>query len=103
MKRWTLTMPAPNLILGDDNLTAVGVIRSGNRVFQEADCPHNLSFLEDSDFAILTLLEIAWVTNNLFGLDGFATAGDTNEFTVRIGHNFINGFIEHVGTTVNGA
>lgn len=98
-----LTMPASNLVLGDDNLTTVGVIGSWNGVFQEANCSNNLSFLEDSDFAIFCILEIARVANDLFCPDGFAAAGHTNELTARIGHNVVDVFIEHVSTAVDSA
>ena len=98
-----ITVSARNLVLGNDDLTTVGVIGARNGVFQKANSPDYLTLFDHSEFAILGISEITWVTNNLLRFDSFTVASYPNEFSISVGNDGINGFVKHVGTTIYGA
>jgi hypothetical protein len=91
-----------NLILGYDDLDTVGILCARNRVLENANGADDLPVLYDAELSAVTgRAKVARITNDLFGLDSFGSAADANEFTVTIGYDLINRFVEHVGTTVN--
>jgi hypothetical protein len=98
-------MSSLNLVLGDDNLATVRVIRSWDGVLQEADGSDNFTFLNNADLSTVCSFgaEVAGVADHLLGLDGLAIAGDSNEFAIGIGNNSVDFLVEHVCTTVDGA
>ena len=96
-------MPPVDLILWYDDLDTVGLLRARNRVFEDANGADDLAILYGTEFSTLAGgAKIARITNDLFGLDGFGSAAHTNKFTVIIGNDLVNRFVEHVGATVNG-
>lgn len=97
-----ITVSAPDLVLGNDDLTTIGVIGARNGVLQKANSSHYLTLFDDSKFAILGISEITWITDNLLGFDSFTVTGYPDEFSISIGNDGINGFIEHVGTAIYG-
>lgn len=73
-------------------------------MFQDANCPNDLASFYHSNFAIVCAIptEVTGITNHLFGLDGFSTTGHTDKLAVGICDNGFNGFVQHVGTSVDG-
>ncbi len=95
-------MPPFDLILGYDDLDTVGILCARNGVLENANGADDLPVLYDAELSAITARDkVARITNDLFGLDSFGSAADTNEFTVIIGNDLMNRFVEHVGTTVN--
>ena len=94
------------MILGDDNLDTVCIIRAGYRVLENTDGTDNFAFLDDAHLAAvfdLARTEVARITNNLLSLDGLLTAPDADELAIGVKNNFIYGLVEHVGAAVDGA
>jgi hypothetical protein len=99
----TLTMLSLDLILRDDDLDTVGIICTRDRVLEDTDCADDLAVLYDTELPALTAgAEVTRVTNDLFGLDSFGPAAYTDKFTITIGDNLIDRFVEHVSTAING-
>ena len=96
------TMPPIDLILRDDNLNTIGVVRPRDRVFENTDGTDDLPVLDDANFpALLVITKVTWITNDLFGLHGFGSASHTNKFTIRVRDDFVDWFIEHISATVD--
>jgi hypothetical protein len=96
-------MPPVDLILWENDLDTVGIIRTRNRVLENADGADNFAFLNDADFtALLVVNKVARIANDLFGLDSFGSAAHANNFAIRIGDNLMNRFVKHVGAAING-
>ena len=96
---------AADLVLGDDDLRRVRVVRAGDRVLEEADRANNLALFDDADLAALLSLactEVTGVTNNLLGLDSLVAGANADELAVSVGDDLVNGLVKHVGTAVNG-
>lgn len=72
-----------DLILREDNLDTVGVVRTWNRVLENADGADDFTVLNDADFpALLVVGEVARIANDLLGLDSFGSATHTNKIAV---------------------
>ena len=98
-----LTVSSADLVLGNDDLCTIGVIRSGDGVLQETDGPDDFAHLYDSHLAIALGQEITWIADNLFRFHRLASAGDSNEFAIRVRDNGIDWLIQHVCATVYSA
>jgi hypothetical protein len=101
-KRNDPTMPPFDLILGYDDLDTVGLVCAWNGVLENANGADDLPVLHDAELSAFTCrAKVARITDDLFGLDSFGSAADTNKFTVVTGDDLVNRFVEHVGTAVN--
>ena len=74
---------------------------------EETDRPNDFTLLEDPDLSTLGFLasvEVGGVADDLLSPDGFSSRTDINKLAILIfsGDNFVDGFVEHVGTTVDG-
>ena len=99
------TVSPPNLILRDDDLTTIRVFRSGDGVVEETDCANDLAFLDNPDLSALGCLagtEVGRIADDLLGFDDFVSRTDAHEHAFFVGHDFVNGFIEHISTAVDG-
>jgi hypothetical protein len=95
-------MPPIDLILWNDDLDTVQIVCTRNRVLEDANGANDLAILYDAEFsALVGGSKVARITDDLFGFDSFGSAAHTNKFTVIIGNDLINRFVEHVGTTVD--
>lgn len=97
-------MSSVDLVLRDDDLATVRVVRAGDRVLQEADSANDFAFLDDAHFTTISPVatKVAGVTDDLLSLDSLTAAGDSDEFAVRIGNNGVDFLVEHVSSTVDG-
>ena len=92
-----------DLILRNDYLDTVCVVRTRNRVLEDANCADDLAVLYDAELTALAAgAEVTRVTNDLFGLDSFGSAAYTDKATITVGNDLINWFIEHVSAAING-
>jgi len=99
-----LTVSPVDLILRNDDLTAIRIIGSWNRVLKETDGPDNFAFLDNANFtAILARTKVAWIADNLLSFHSFSATGDTNEFAFAIGDNFVDSFVQHICTPIDSA
>ena len=60
---------------------------------EKANRANDLTLFDYSDFSsfyFLTGTKVAGISDDLLGFDGFISASDTNEFSIRIRHDFIN-------------
>jgi hypothetical protein len=97
------TMPPVDLILWENDLDTVGVLRARNRVLENADGADDFTLLNDADFpALVVVNKVARIANDLFGLDSFGSAAHADKFAVRIGDDLVNWLVEHIGATING-
>lgn len=100
-----LTIAAVDLVLWDDDLAGVAIVRTRDGVLQDADRANNLALFDNPDLTTLSLLasaKIARVADHLFSLDGFPTTLYTNEFAISISDNLIDGLVKHVCSAVDG-
>ena len=99
-----LTVLPANLVLGDDDLAAVRIVRARDRVLENANGANNLALLNYTELALglLAGAEVARVTDDLLGLDGLVAAADTNELAIGIGDDLVDGLVQHICTTVDG-
>lgn len=100
-----LTIASVDLVLGNDDLTAVAVVCARNRVLEEADSPDDLALLNDSHLPITGVLastKVAWVADDLLCLDGLSTACHADKFAIRVCDNLVDLLVKHVCTAVDG-
>lgn len=99
------TVPSANLVLRDDDLSAVGILGTRNRVLEDTNSTNNPALFEDTDLATvssgLARTEVAGVTNDLLGLDSLRAGPHSHELAVSIGDDLVYGLVEHVGSAVN--
>ena len=71
---------------------------------EETNRPNDLAFLENPDLSLgfLASNKIGRIADDLLSPDSFFSRTDTDELAIFVGDNLVDGFIEHVGTTVNG-
>ena len=99
------TVSPANLVLWNDDLRAVRIVRTRDRVLEEANGTDDLALLDYANLASLGRLacaEVARVTDDLLGLDGLVAAADTNELAIAIGDDLVDGLVQHICTTVDG-
>ena len=100
-----LTIATVDLILRDDNLARVGVLRARNRVLEQANRSNDLPFLDDAHlttFEFLASTKVARVTNDLLGLHRLVAATNADELSISISDDLMNGLVEHVSPTIDG-
>jgi len=97
------TVSSVDLVLRNNDLTAVRIFCARNRVLKYADSTDNLALFDNTELAALRVVEVAGVADDLLGLDGFPTAGNAHEETVFVGDNRVNLLIQHVGSSVDRA
>ena len=105
MSSWGLTVPPSNLVLGDNNLTAVRVVRSGDGMVEETNRPDSPALFDDTDLSTIGFLagtKVGRIANDLLSLDCFSPRADADKLAVIIGDNLVDRFFEHVGTAVDG-
>src|SRR5579863_8125694 len=103
LKNDDTTMPPVDLILWYDDLDTVDVVCARNRVLEDANGADDLAILYDAELpALIGGAKVARITDDLLGFDSFGSAAHANKFTITIGNDLINLFVEHVGTTVDG-
>jgi len=74
-------------------------------VVEETNRPNDLALLDDtnlSTFGVVAGTKVGRVANDLLGLDCFSPRTDTNEITIVIGDDVVDGFFEHVCAAVDG-
>lgn len=101
-----LTIASVDLVLGDDDLTAVAVVCARDRVLEDADCSDDLAILNDSHLPITAALagtKVAWVPDDLLRLDGLSTTCHADKFAIRVCDDLLDLLIQHVCTAVDGA
>lgn len=97
------TMLPVDLILGNDDLYAVGIVCTRNRMLEDADCADDLAVLYDAELSALTAgAKVARVTDDLLGLDSLVPAAHADKFTIAIGNDLIYLLVEHVGASIDG-
>ena len=99
-----LTILSSDLVLRNDDLSGIRVIRSGNRMLEDTDRPDDLLLFDNPNLAVLALVtsraKVARITNDHLGLDRLALARHANEFTVLVRHDLLDRLGEHVGAAV---
>lgn len=86
-------------------MTTVRVFRTGDGVVEEANRANDPAVLEDPDLSTLRFLsgtEVGRIADDLLGLDNFPSGTNANELAILVGDNLVDGFVEHVGTAVDG-
>ena len=99
------TVTSVDLVLRNDNLATVSVLCTRNGGFKETDRSDDFAFLDYPNFPTVYWLsgaEITWIPDDLLGLDSFVTTSDPDEFPIRVRHNFVDGFVEHICTSIDG-
>jgi len=94
-----------DLVLGDNDLTTVRVVRSRDGVFEETNCSNDFALLKDPYLSTLGFLagtEVGRIADDHLGLDSFLPRTDTDEHAIIVSDNFIDRLVEHVGTAVDG-
>jgi hypothetical protein len=84
-----LTMSASDLILRDDELHGIRIIRVWDGVLKQANCTNNLAYFPDFS------REVGWVADDDFGLCDLFAWTDTGSDAILI-DDFIDWFIQHV-------
>lgn len=97
-----LTMLSSDLILRNDNLHTIAIIRIRNRMFQEADRSDDLRFFQHSFLlAILVIQEVGRVTDAHLRLYSLALRLDADKFAFFVVYDLFDGFVEHVCAAVD--
>lgn len=98
-------MLAADLVLRDNELDAVAVVRVGDRVLEEADRAHDLALEEDLVFAralAARLDKVARVADDLLRLDRLAAALDADKLALVVVNDLLDRLVEHVRAAVDG-
>lgn len=100
----SLTVSPVDLVLRNDDLARVTVLRAGDRMLQDTDSPDDLALRLDPCLTATgtTRAEVAWISDDLFGLDCLSSTGHANKFTVSIGDDLRDLLVKHVGSTIDG-
>ena len=100
-----LTVSPSYLVLGDDNLTTIRVIRSRDGVVEETNSADDLALFNDADLSAISYLtsaEVGGIADDLLGRNGFLSRTDADKIAITVSDDLVNWFVEHVGTTIDG-
>ena len=98
-------MLSSDLVLGNDELNGIAIVRVGNRMLEDTNRSHDFSLHENfilSRPSSTWLDEITRITNDLLRLDRLSTARDSYEFPLVVVDDFVDRFREHVRSSVDG-
>lgn len=98
------TVAPIDLVLRDDDLAAVRVIRSRDGVLENTNRADDLSLFHDAHLTALSVLacaKVGRVTDNLLRFDSLVSRARANELAVRIGHDLVDLLVEHIRSAVN--
>lgn len=103
-----LTILSPDLILGNNDLTTIRIIRPRHGMLEDTNSPDHFTRLDHPHFTTFHLIqlfarsEITRVADHLFRADRLAVRGDTCKHAVVADVHRLDFLVEHVGTTVDG-
>lgn len=99
------TVLAAHLLLGNDELHAVVVVRGGDGVLEEADGADDFAVFVHLLLTFLGLVveEVCRVGDELVGLDGLVAGPHAHKLAVVAGDDLVDRLVEHVGAAVDGA
>lgn len=92
-----------HLVLRNDELHRVRVVRVGDGVLEDADGTHHLACLAYLVLASDTVAEVARIADHNIGFDGLITAADADKLAgLLVDYDLIDGLVEHIGAAVDG-
>ena len=94
-----------DLVLRDNELYRIAVVRVGNGMLENTNRSNHLSLHEDlilSRPSSTSLDKVTRISNDLLRLDRLSTTRHSDEFTLVVVNDFVDRFGEHVRSSVDG-